>query len=45
MFIASCDVNPRRGIIYYKELFNFNYRLQEEAGSAEEPPVSNKADA
>ena len=28
-----------------KELFNFNYQLEEEAGSAEEQPASNKADA
>jgi hypothetical protein len=28
-----------------KELFNFKYQLQEEAGSAEEQPASNKADA
>jgi hypothetical protein len=42
MFIASCDVN---NIVYCKELFNFKYQLQEEAGSAEEQPASNKADA
>jgi hypothetical protein len=28
-----------------KELFNFNCQPQEEAGSAEEQPASNKADA
>lgn len=28
-----------------KELFNFNYQLEEEAGSAEEQSASNKADA
>ena len=39
---TSCDVN---NIIYCKELFNFNSQLQEEGGSAEEQPVSNKADA
>jgi hypothetical protein len=27
-----------------KELFNFKYQPQEEAGSAEEQPASNKAD-
>jgi len=27
-----------------KELFIFNYQLQEEAGTAEEQPASNKAD-
>jgi hypothetical protein len=28
-----------------KDFFNFNYQPQEETGSAEEQPVSNKADA
>lgn len=28
-----------------KELFNFDYQLEEEAGSAEEQPASNRADA
>ena len=31
-------------IILLKELFNFSYQPQEEAGSAEEQPASNKAD-
>jgi hypothetical protein len=31
--------------IVYKELFIFKYQLEEEAGSAEEQPASNKADA
>jgi len=42
MFIASCDVN---NMVYCKELFNFNYQLEGETGSAEEQPASNKADA
>ncbi|HXL57580.1 MAG TPA: hypothetical protein VN958_15060 [Chitinophagaceae bacterium] len=42
MFIASCDVN---NMVYCTELFNFNYQLEGETGSAEEQPASNKADA
>jgi len=32
-------------LLSLKELFNFDYQPQEETGSAEEQPVSNKADA
>jgi hypothetical protein len=32
-------------MLFTKNFFNFNYQLEEEAGSAEEQPASNKADA
>ena len=39
--IPFCDLSN----IVLKELFKFKYQPQEETGSAEEQPVSNKADA
>jgi hypothetical protein len=41
MFLPFCDVN---NIVYLQRTFYFNYQLQEEAGTAEEQPASNKAD-
>ena len=42
LILPFCDVN---NLIISKELFNFKYQPEEEAGAAEEQPASNKADA
>jgi len=41
VFLPFCDVN---NIVYLQRTFYFYYQLQEEAGTAEEQPASNKAD-
>ena len=40
--LPFCDVS---NIVTIKRTFNFTYQPQEDTGSAEEQPASNKADA